>query len=100
MWKTMIDIWWKHVGSELWGLRLVKASNFLLIFGLCYGAHNQVWLGFLKELGQPVNNEQAEPAPALVHSPSWIYIKFITIWIWIDHRTILGDNFSQDNGSL
>jgi hypothetical protein len=66
----------KHVGSVIWGLNLVKASNFLLTFGFltCF----VLWcpqppsLLFVKELGKPVINDQAEPAPTLMHAPSWM----------------------------
>ncbi len=51
----------------------MKASNFLLTFGFltwfvfwC----PQPSLLFVKELGKPVINDQAEPAPTLMHSPS------------------------------
>jgi hypothetical protein len=62
----------KHVGSQIGGPSLVKASNILLIFGFltCF----LLWcpqpsLLFVKELGKPVINDQAEPAPTLMHSP-------------------------------
>jgi hypothetical protein len=65
----------KHVGSEIWGLSLVEASNFLLIFGLltCFVLWcQQPSLLFAKELGKPVINGQTEPAPTLIHSHSWM----------------------------
>jgi hypothetical protein len=51
----------------------VKASNFLLTFGFltCFVLWcPQPSLLFVKELGKPVINNQAEPAPTLMHSPS------------------------------
>jgi hypothetical protein len=64
-----------HIGSEIWGISLVKASNFLLIFGFLTWfvlRCPQPSLLFVKELGKPVINGEAEPAPTLIHSPSWM----------------------------
>jgi len=53
----------------------VKASNFWLIFGFL--TWFVLWcpqpsLLFVKELGKPVINGEAEPAPTLIHSRSWM----------------------------
>jgi hypothetical protein len=60
-------------------LSLVKASKFLLIFGFltCF----VLWcprpsLLFVKELGKPVINGQAERAPSLIRSSSWMSPSF------------------------
>jgi hypothetical protein len=65
----------KHVGSEIWGHSLMKASYFLLIFGfmICF----VLWCPqpsflFVKELGKLLINGQAKFAPTLIHSPSWM----------------------------
>jgi len=65
----------RHVGSQIWGISLVKANNFLRIFGFltCFVLWcPQPSLLLVKQLGKPVINGQAEPAPSLIHSPSWM----------------------------